>query len=166
MHSKSTLILAAILVVIAISVTTVQARQPAQQMPTCSDKTNIGNILGPVTTYADAYSKVTSAATPEDFAAIIDAGIQAKHTVGDLSIDPTKDPGCFYAQLSVYGLLSDEVDTAIYQSFVKAGLKGSDAYTKALTDLGTRATKDANTMKAMFATSDSGAATQAATTNP
>jgi hypothetical protein len=50
----------------------------------------------------------------------------------DLSVAPTEQ-GCFYLQLSALAMLNDEIDVAVYQSFIKAGLKNAYAYQKGLT---------------------------------
>jgi hypothetical protein len=120
------------------------------QLPACTDKTTFGTILAAMSQgpFVEAYGKIAEAATPDDFANLIDLGIQARHAVMDLQIEPT-DQGCFYLQLSALALLNDEIDVATYLSFIKAGLKNADAYQKAMTDAQARLTKNNTAFQAL-----------------
>src|SRR3954470_23538479 len=91
----------ALLTVFTLGLTAKTHSSSAQsQMPACTDKTNFGTILAAMSQgpFADAFSKIASAATPDDFANILDLGIQTRTVVMALSINPT-DQGCFYLQL-------------------------------------------------------------------
>jgi hypothetical protein len=152
--------------VLGLTVTTHPASAQGS-LPACTDKTNFGTILSAMSQgpFADAFSKIADAATPDDFANILDLGIQTRTVVMALSINPTNptDQGCFYLQLSSLTLLNDELDVATYQSFIKAGLKNADAYQKGLADAQARLTKDSGTFQALAQAS---IATPAATTAP
>ncbi len=136
-------------VTLGLSANTASVRAQGQ-LPACADKTTFGTILAAMSQgpFVDAYSKIASAATPDDFANLIDLGIQTRHVIMDLPINPS-DQGCFYLQLSALSLVNDEIDVATYLGFVKAGLKNADAYQKGLTDAQTRLKKDAATFQAL-----------------
>lgn len=153
----------AVLAVVMLGLAPKPAPVNAQgQIPVCADKTTLGTILASLAQgpFVDAYSKIESAATADDFANIIDLGIQAKHAVMDLSVNPA-DQGCFYFQLSSMALVNDEIDVATYLSYVKIGLKNADAYQKGLTDAQTRLKKDLTTWQAMAQASAGTPATKA-----
>src|SRR5215213_6111557 len=126
----------AVIAAFALGLTATTHSASAQgQLPACTDKTNFGTILSAMSQgpFVDVYAKIADAATPDDFANLLDLGIQTRTVVMALPINPT-DQGCFYLQLSALALLNDELDVAAYQSFIKAGLKNADAYQKGLTD--------------------------------
>jgi hypothetical protein len=146
------LLFVAVIAAVSLGLTAKTSSVNAQsQIPACTDKTNFGTILAAMSQgpFAEAYSKIAEAATPDDFANIIDLGIQTRHVVMDLSINPATDQGCFYLQLSATALLNDEIDVATYQSYIKAGLTNAEAYQKGLTDAQARLTKDNETFQAL-----------------
>jgi hypothetical protein len=153
----------AVLAVVMLGLTPKPAPVSAQgQMPVCADKTTLGTILASLVQgpFVDAFSKIESAATADDFANLIDLGIQAQHAVMDLPVNPA-DQGCFYFQLASMALVNDEINVATYYSFIKTGLKNADAYQKGLADAQTRLKKDLATFQAMAQASAGTAPTKA-----
>jgi hypothetical protein len=151
---------AAIVITFKVNPTQAQSEMP----PACTDTANYTALLtamsqGP---YVDAFAKIGDAATPDDFANLLDLGIQTQHVVTDMKINPA-DTGCFYLQIASFSVLVDENEVATYMSFIKAGLKNADAYKKNLTDSQARLVKDLAQWKAL---ATAGLPTPAAATAP
>jgi hypothetical protein len=140
-------VLAAFIVGLTVKTPSISAQG---QVPACTDQTILGGILTAMTQdpFVEAYSKLESASTPDDFANVVDLGIKARQTLMAVSVNPS-DQGCFFLQLSALALLTDEIDAATYVGFIKAGLKNAEAYQKSLVDVQTRLKKNNETFQAL-----------------
>ncbi len=140
-------------------------------IPACTDKTNFAAITAPLAgtagTFQDSFNtsmKNASSVTPDALADLIDAGTQARTTVWNLNIDPSKDLGCFALQLQAATVLDDEISLATYLEFVKAGLKNSTAYQTGFTTFQTKIAKDVAIWQALLQMSGGAAGGTAAPT--